>query len=134
MNFKAYKKDLLRPLRLRRSSSSSTKTSPPQGCSPAYKSLLKEKEALEASIKVLSVSHEADVGLSRCAALKASPFLTLWAPMLHSQRGENRITQPGCCHVSITSTKGEFGVEDDRLACGPPPPKLEEASVVREWR
>uniref|UniRef100_A0AC11AX12 GRIP and coiled-coil domain containing 1 n=1 Tax=Ovis aries TaxID=9940 RepID=A0AC11AX12_SHEEP len=30
----------------------------------AYKSLLKEKEALEASIKVLSVSHEADVGLA----------------------------------------------------------------------
>uniref|UniRef100_A0A9L0KBA6 GRIP and coiled-coil domain-containing protein 1 n=1 Tax=Equus asinus TaxID=9793 RepID=A0A9L0KBA6_EQUAS len=29
----------------------------------AYKSLMKEKEALEASIKVLSVSHEADVGL-----------------------------------------------------------------------
>lgn len=34
----------------------------------AYKSLLKEKEALEASIKVLSVSHEADVGLAGAAS------------------------------------------------------------------
>lgn len=86
----------------------------------AYKSLLKEKEALEASIKVLSVSHEADVGLTcpdsvddRCST--------------HSEDSTGTATSLDTA-ASLTSTKGEFGVEDDRQTRGPPPPKSEEAS------
>ena len=41
---------------------------------------------------------------------------------------KNDITRSKRDILSLTSTKGEFGIEDDRLARGPPPPKLEEAS------
>lgn len=94
----------------------------------AYKSLLKEKEALEASIKVLSVSHEADVGL----ADGPPPGLTCPDNVddlcsTHSEDSTGTATSLDTV-ASLTSTKGEFGVEDDRLARGPPPPKSEEAS------
>lgn len=94
----------------------------------AYKSLMKEKEALEASIKVLSVSHEADVGLGGVQ----SPGLTFPDSVddrcsTHSEDSTGTATSLDTA-ASLTSTKGEFGVEDDRLARGPPPPKSEEAS------
>lgn len=95
----------------------------------AYKSLLKEKEALEASIKVLSVSHEADVGLAG-----GQPPGPLTCPdnvddrcSTHSEDSTGTATSLDTA-ASLTSTKGEFGVEDDRQARGPPPPKSEEAS------
>lgn len=95
----------------------------------AYKSLLKEKEALEASIKVLSVSHEADVGLA-----DGQPPGPLACPdnvddrcSTHSEDSTGTATSLDTA-ASLTSTKGEFGVEDDRQARGPPPPKSEEAS------
>ncbi|XP_011355481.1 GRIP and coiled-coil domain-containing protein 1 [Pteropus vampyrus] len=94
----------------------------------AYKSLLKEKEALEASIKVLSVSHEADVGLTGIQP----PGLTCPDSVddrcsTHSEDSTGTATSLDTA-ASLTSTKGEFGVEDDRQTRGPPPPKSEEAS------
>ncbi|XP_012644559.1 GRIP and coiled-coil domain-containing protein 1 [Microcebus murinus] len=95
----------------------------------AYKSLLKEKEALEASIKVLSVSHEADVGLAGVQ----SPGLPFPDSVddrcsTHSEDSTGTATSLDTA-ASLTSTKGEFGLEDDRAARGgPPPPKSEEAS------
>ncbi|XP_028722066.1 GRIP and coiled-coil domain-containing protein 1 [Peromyscus leucopus] len=94
----------------------------------AYKSLLKEKEALEASIKVLSVSHEADVGLAGVQP----PGLTFPDSVddrcsTHSEDSTGTATSLDTA-ASLTSIKGEFGVEDDRMAHGPLPPKAEEAS------
>ncbi|EFB24383.1 hypothetical protein PANDA_001265, partial [Ailuropoda melanoleuca] len=94
----------------------------------AYKSLLKEKEALEASIKVLSVSHEADVGLTGVQPPGLSfPDSVDDRCSTHSEDSTGTATSLDTA-ASLTSTKGEFGVEDDRLARGPPPPKSEEAS------
>ncbi|OWK06268.1 GCC1, partial [Cervus elaphus hippelaphus] len=94
----------------------------------AYKSLLKEKEALEASIKVLSVSHEADVGLAG-AQPQGLPFPDSVDDRCSTHSEDSTGTAASLdTAASLTSTKGEFGVEDDRLARGPPPPKLEEAS------
>ncbi|XP_016068881.1 PREDICTED: GRIP and coiled-coil domain-containing protein 1 [Miniopterus natalensis] len=94
----------------------------------AYKSLLKEKEALEASIKVLSVSHEADVGL---AGVQPPGFTCPDSVddrcSTHSEDSTGTATSLDTT-ASLTSTKGEFGAEDDRLAHGPPPLKSEEAS------
>ncbi|XP_036905172.1 GRIP and coiled-coil domain-containing protein 1 [Sturnira hondurensis] len=94
----------------------------------AYKSLLKEKEALEASIKVLSVSHEADVGLAgvqppglTCSDTLDDRYST------HSEDSTGTATSLDTT-ASLTSTKSEIGTEDDRLARGPPPLKSEEAS------
>ncbi|KAL1778048.1 GRIP and coiled-coil domain-containing protein 1 [Sigmodon hispidus] len=94
----------------------------------AYKSLLKEKEALEASIKVLSVSHEADVGLAGVQP----PSLTFPDSVddrcsTHSEDSTGTATSLDTA-ASLSSIKGEFGVEEDRMARGPLPPKSEEAS------
>ncbi|XP_058930188.1 GRIP and coiled-coil domain-containing protein 1 [Kogia breviceps] len=94
----------------------------------AYKSLLKEKEALEASIKVLSVSHEADVGLAGVQPQGLTfPDSVDDRCSTHSEDSTGTATSLDTA-ASLTSTKGEFGVEDDRLARGPPPLKSEEAS------
>ena len=94
----------------------------------AYKSLLKEKEALEASIKVLSVSHEADVGLAGVQPQGLTfPDSVDDLCSTHSEDSTGTATSLDTA-ASLTSTKGEFGVEDDRLARGPPPLKSEEAS------
>ncbi|KAG8524520.1 GRIP and coiled-coil domain-containing protein 1 [Galemys pyrenaicus] len=94
----------------------------------AYKSLLKEKEALEASIKVLSVSHEADLGLAGVQPPGfSSPDSVDDRCSTHSEDSTGTATSLDTA-ASLTSTKGEFGLEDDRLARGPPPPKSEEAS------
>lgn len=94
----------------------------------AYKSLLKEKEALEASIKVLSVSHEADIGLAgvQSPGLMLPDSLDDWCST-HSEDSTGTATSLDTA-ASFTSTKGEFGVEEDRMARGPLPPKSEEAS------
>lgn len=91
----------------------------------AYKSLLKEKEALEASVKVLSVSHEADLGLA------GGPPPGLLLPdavddrcSTHSEDSTGTATSLETT-ASLTSIKGEFGGEETR---GPVPPKSEEAS------
>lgn len=91
----------------------------------AYKSLLKEKEALEASVKVLSVSHEADLGLA------GGPPPGLLLPdavddrcSTHSEDSTGTATSLETT-ASLTSIKGEFGGEEAR---GPAPPKSEEAS------
>lgn len=91
----------------------------------AYKSLLKEKEALEASVKVLSVSHEADLGLA------GGPAPALLLPdavddrcSTHSEDSTGTATSLETT-ASLTSIKGEFGAEEAR---GPAPPKSEEAS------
>ncbi|XP_027695928.1 GRIP and coiled-coil domain-containing protein 1 [Vombatus ursinus] len=95
----------------------------------AYKSLLKEKEALEASLKVLSASHEADdAGLTSVQ----SPGLPLADAVddrcsTHSEDSTGTTTSLDTT-ASLTSTKGDLGVEEERLATGPPPPKCEEAS------
>ncbi|XP_003407295.2 GRIP and coiled-coil domain-containing protein 1 [Loxodonta africana] len=94
----------------------------------AYKSLLKEKEALEASIKVLSVSHEADVGL---AGVQPSglTFPDSIDDRCSTHSGDSTGTATSLdTAASLTSTKGEFGVEDERPARGPLPLKSEEAS------
>lgn len=94
----------------------------------AYKSLLKEKEALEASIKVLSVSHEADVSLSGVQPPGlAFPDSVDDRCSTHSEDSTGTATSLDTA-ASLTSVKGEFGVEDDRVARGPLPPKSEEAS------
>ncbi|XP_075414746.1 GRIP and coiled-coil domain-containing protein 1 [Tenrec ecaudatus] len=94
----------------------------------AYKSLLKEKEALEASIKVLSVSHEADVGLTGAQA-PGLPFPDSVDDRCSTHSGDSTGTATSIdTAASLTSTKGEFGVEDDRPARGPLSPKSEEAS------
>uniref|UniRef100_A0A8C9P102 GRIP and coiled-coil domain-containing protein 1 n=1 Tax=Spermophilus dauricus TaxID=99837 RepID=A0A8C9P102_SPEDA len=94
----------------------------------AYKSLLKEKEALEASIKVLSVSHEADVGLAGVQPSGLTfPDSVDDRCSTHSEDSTGTATSLDTA-ASLTSTKGECGVEDDRSARGPPVPKSEEAS------
>lgn len=94
----------------------------------AYKSLLKEKEALEASIKVLSVSHQADVGLAdgQPAGLTCPDNVDDQCST-HSEDSTGTATSLDTA-ASLTSTKGEFGVDDDRQVRGPPPAKSEEAS------
>ncbi|XP_038609128.1 GRIP and coiled-coil domain-containing protein 1 [Tachyglossus aculeatus] len=91
----------------------------------AYKSLLKEKEALEASLKVLSVSHEADVGPPGPGPSLADP--TDDRCSTHSEDSTGTATSLETAG-SLTSTKGEPGPEDERPAAGPPLPKSEEAS------
>ncbi|XP_020042746.2 GRIP and coiled-coil domain-containing protein 1 [Castor canadensis] len=94
----------------------------------AYKSLLKEKEALEASIKVLSVSHEADVGLAGVQPPGlAFPDSVDDRCSTHSEDSTGTATSLDTA-ASLTSIKGELGVEDERLSRGPPPPKSEEAN------
>ncbi|ELK24480.1 PREDICTED: GRIP and coiled-coil domain-containing protein 1 [Myotis davidii] len=94
----------------------------------AYKSLLKEKEALEASIKVLSVSHETDVGLAGVQPPgHTSPDCVDDRCSTHSEDSTGTATSLDTT-ASLASTKGELGAEDDRPARGPPPPKSEEAS------
>ncbi|KAM9650832.1 GRIP and coiled-coil domain-containing protein 1 [Trichechus inunguis] len=94
----------------------------------AYKSLLKEKEALEASIKVLSVSHEADVGLSGVQPPGLN-FPDSIDDRCSTHSGDSTGTATSLdTTASLTSTKGEFGVEDDRPARETLPPKSEEAS------
>uniref|UniRef100_G3TMF4 GRIP and coiled-coil domain-containing protein 1 n=1 Tax=Loxodonta africana TaxID=9785 RepID=G3TMF4_LOXAF len=93
----------------------------------AYKSLLKEKEALEAQ-RYCPVSHEADVVL---AGVQPSglTFPDSIDDRCSTHSGDSTGTATSLdTAASLTSTKGEFGVEDERPARGPLPLKSEEAS------
>ncbi|NXH13533.1 GCC1 protein, partial [Bucco capensis] len=83
----------------------------------AYKSLLKEKEALEASLKVLSVSHEADVGLSSAQPLPtSSSSFADSADDRSSVHSEDSVGTAASADTaaSLASTKGEAGSEEDK--------------------
>uniref|UniRef100_A0A8B9EVP4 GRIP and coiled-coil domain-containing protein 1 n=1 Tax=Amazona collaria TaxID=241587 RepID=A0A8B9EVP4_9PSIT len=86
----------------------------------AYKSLLKEKEALEASLKVLSVSHEADVCLSGAqpaSVVSSSSSFADCADDRSSVHSEDSVGTAASADTaaSLASTKGEAGPEDDKL-------------------
>ncbi|CAM5084269.1 unnamed protein product [Natator depressus] len=99
----------------------------------AYKSLLKEKEALEASLKVLSVSHETDVGLSGAHLADIASSSVSFADSaddrssVHSEDSMGTATSVDTA-ASLTSAKGELGTEDERTAAGASLLKSEEAS------
>lgn len=99
----------------------------------AYKSLLKEKEALEASLKVLSVSHEADVGLSGAQPVSVVSSSSSFADCaddrssVHSEDSVGTATSADTA-ASLASTKGEAGPEDDKLVASASSVKSEEAS------
>ncbi|NXW61826.1 GCC1 protein, partial [Eurystomus gularis] len=98
----------------------------------AYKSLLKEKEALEASLKVLSVSHEAEVGLSGAqpAPVAASSSFADSADDRSSVHSEDSVGTAASADTaaSLASTKGEAGSEDDKPAAATSSLKSEETS------
>ncbi|KAG6922990.1 GRIP and coiled-coil domain containing 1 [Chelydra serpentina] len=99
----------------------------------AYKSLLKEKEALEASLKVLSVSHETDVGLSGAHLEDIAGSNVSFADSaddrssVHSEDSMGTATSVDTA-ASLTSAKGELGTEDERTTAGSSLLKSEEAS------
>ncbi|XP_069718181.1 GRIP and coiled-coil domain-containing protein 1 [Phaenicophaeus curvirostris] len=99
----------------------------------AYKSLLKEKEALEASLKVLSVSHEADVGLSsvQLAPVTGSgssfPDAADDQSSIHSEDSVGTATSADTA-ASLASTKGEAGPEDEKPGAAASSLKSEETS------
>uniref|UniRef100_A0A670J8K7 GRIP and coiled-coil domain containing 1 n=1 Tax=Podarcis muralis TaxID=64176 RepID=A0A670J8K7_PODMU len=96
----------------------------------AYKSLLKEKEALEASLKVLSVSHEVDAGLGSGVAQppgvagSSSPDLSEDQSSVHSEDSHGTA-------ASLASVRGDLvGMEEGTVAVetAVSPSKLEETS------
>ncbi|XP_067387520.1 GRIP and coiled-coil domain-containing protein 1 [Emydura macquarii macquarii] len=99
----------------------------------AYKSLLKEKEALEASLKVLSVSHETDVGLSGAHLADSANSSVFFADSaddrssVHSEDSMGTATSVDTA-ASLISAKGELGTEEERITTGAPLLKSEEAS------
>ncbi|NXE03286.1 GCC1 protein, partial [Chaetorhynchus papuensis] len=94
----------------------------------AYKSLLKEKEALEASLKVLSVSHEGDLPVPPPAAGDCPDDRS-------SEHSEDSVgtaastdTAASLASVtSVTSAKGDVAPEEDKPAA-PPSQKPEDPS------
>ncbi|XP_009481372.2 GRIP and coiled-coil domain-containing protein 1 [Pelecanus crispus] len=99
----------------------------------AYKSLLKEKEALEASLKVLSVSHEADIGLSGAQPTSVASSGSSFADSaddrssVHSEDSVGTATSADTA-ASLASTKGEPGPEDEKLVTATSSLKSEETS------
>ncbi|NWT80457.1 GCC1 protein, partial [Lanius ludovicianus] len=94
----------------------------------AYKSLLKEKEALEASLKVLSVSHEGDLAVPPPGA----------GDSLDDRSSEHSEDSAGTAAstdtaasltsmASVTSAKGDVAPEEDKPAA-PPSQKPEDPS------
>ncbi|KAL8222595.1 UNVERIFIED_CONTAM: GRIP and coiled-coil domain-containing protein 1 [Gekko kuhli] len=95
----------------------------------AYKSLLAEKEALEASLKVLSVSHQVDV--SQSGAPSPPPLgLAGSSPDPSDDRTSVHSEDSAGTAASLASAKGDLlGPEEEGRAAGPAsPPKLEETS------
>ncbi|XP_006004145.1 GRIP and coiled-coil domain-containing protein 1 [Latimeria chalumnae] len=89
----------------------------------AYKSLLKEKEALEASLKVLSVSQEADLSLKSVDAGAGANVADSSDPgddrcSVHSEDSVGTATSVETAASLTSSTKGEL-TEDDRAAPDP---------------
>ncbi|KAM9172771.1 GRIP and coiled-coil domain-containing protein 1 isoform 1-T3 [Pangshura tecta] len=99
----------------------------------AYRSLLKEKEALEASLKVLSVSHETDAGLSGAHLEDVASSSVSFADSaddrssVHSEDSMGTATSVDTA-ASLTTAKGELGIEDERTTAGASLMKSEEAS------
>ncbi|KAK1166889.1 hypothetical protein AOXY_G11511 [Acipenser oxyrinchus oxyrinchus] len=103
----------------------------------AYKSLLKEKEALEASLKVLTVSQEADLNLpneqpsggtdtGRCSSDHGDDKCSV-----HSEDSVGTAASADTAtSVASSSTKGELNEDErglaDQLAAGPSSQKSEE--------
>ncbi|NXE30362.1 GCC1 protein, partial [Ardeotis kori] len=85
----------------------------------AYKSLLKEKEALEASLKVLSASHEADAGSSGAQPVPGSGASFADAAddrsSVHSEDSAGTAASADTA-ASLASSKGDVGPEGDRPA------------------
>ncbi|XP_074832633.1 GRIP and coiled-coil domain-containing protein 1 [Carettochelys insculpta] len=99
----------------------------------AYKSLLKEKEALEASLKVLSVSHETDVGLSGAHLTDVASSSVSFADSADDRSSVHSEDSLGTAAsmdtaASLTSAKGELGTEDERIVAGASLLKSEETS------
>ncbi|XP_061493925.1 GRIP and coiled-coil domain-containing protein 1 [Rhineura floridana] len=92
----------------------------------AYKSLLKEKEALEASLKVLSVSHMADSGRSSGVA---HPVANSSSPELSEDRSSVHSEDSAGTAPSLASVRGDLGVEEEGAAmAAASPSKLEETN------
>ncbi|NXS91394.1 GCC1 protein, partial [Jacana jacana] len=99
----------------------------------AYKSLLKEKEALEASLKVLSVSHEADLGVSGAQPVPVANSSSSFADSADDRSSVHSEDSVGTAAsvdtaASQASAKGEPGPEDDKPAATAPSLKSEETS------
>ncbi|XP_043355992.1 GRIP and coiled-coil domain-containing protein 1 isoform X3 [Dermochelys coriacea] len=99
----------------------------------AYKSLLKEKEALEASLKALSVSHETGVGLSGAHLADIASSSISFADFADDRSSVQSEDSMGTATsvdaaASLTSAKGELGSEDERTAVGASLLKSEEVS------
>uniref|UniRef100_UPI00398F5C04 GRIP and coiled-coil domain-containing protein 1 n=1 Tax=Pristiophorus japonicus TaxID=55135 RepID=UPI00398F5C04 len=98
----------------------------------AYKSLLKEKEALEASLKVLSVSQEADKSLQNIGAGSIVSDLGDDQSSVHSEDSVGTVNSVDTAASLTNSTKGELNDEDKGLvelvAGGTSSPKSEEAN------
>ncbi|XP_051468223.1 GRIP and coiled-coil domain-containing protein 1 [Apus apus] len=97
----------------------------------AYKSLLKEKEALEASLKVLSVSHEADVGLGGAQPAPgpgSSSSCADSADDRNSVHSEDSVGTAASADTaaSLASAKGEAGPEEDKPVATTSSPRSEE--------
>lgn len=73
----------------------------------AYKSLLKEKEALEASLKVLSVTQDLD--LTQKGSATATPELTEDGCSLHS---EDSVDMAASLDMASETTRGDQSEED----------------------
>lgn len=99
----------------------------------AYKSLINEKEALEASLKVLSASHEADVGLSSTQPVSVASSSSSFADSaddkssVHSEDSVGTATSADTA-ASLASTKGEQGAEDEKPAAAASSLKSEETN------
>uniref|UniRef100_A0A8C3GDU7 GRIP and coiled-coil domain-containing protein 1 n=1 Tax=Cairina moschata TaxID=8855 RepID=A0A8C3GDU7_CAIMO len=99
----------------------------------AYKSLINEKEALEASLKVLSASHEADVGLSSAQPASVASSSSSFADSaddkssVHSEDSVGTATSADTA-ASLASTKGEQGAEDEKPAAAASSLKSEETN------
>ncbi|NXP55615.1 GCC1 protein, partial [Heliornis fulica] len=100
----------------------------------AYKSLLKEKEALEASLKVLSVSQEAENALNGAQpAPGAKPGSSLAdstddQSSAHSEDSTGTATSADTA-TSVTSAKVEAGPEDEKPVAAAASPKWQETSA-----
>lgn len=91
----------------------------------AYKSLLKEKEALEASLKVLSVSHEGDLAVPPPGAGDSLDDRS--SEHSEDSAGTAASTDTAASLTSVASAKGDVAPEEDKPAA-PPSQKPEDPS------
>ncbi|NXA64439.1 GCC1 protein, partial [Mohoua ochrocephala] len=92
----------------------------------AYKSLLKEKEALEASLKVLSVSHEGDIAPPPPGAGDSPDDRS--SEHSEDSAGTAASTDTADTAASVASAKGDTVPEEDKPTAPPPSQKAEEPS------